>query len=279
MTKNNTIINGLWIGSELSKLELLTIQAFMDNGHTFRLWVYDNAVKQYLPDGVTVADANEIIDADKVFSYVQVNKFGHGKGSYAGFSDIFRYRLLFLHGGWWVDMDVTCLKPFDFEPEYFFRAHHQLPLVGNVMKCPQGSALMKTCYEEALANVNENNTDWHKPIEILCANVQKLGLDKFIVKNVSNNDIWEETSAFILKRKPIPDYYFLHWQNEEWRSRLMDKDIIKIRSTLGELMQRYGILKKSYSSKELWFNWFQLSGFYRRLKWLGIIDALTGNKG
>ncbi|MDB5284000.1 MAG: hypothetical protein JWO06_3075 [Bacteroidota bacterium] len=278
MSDANNIINGLWIGNTLSKIELLTMRSFMANGHQFKLWVYDDAIKKLLPEGVLVADANEIIPSDKVFSYVQANKYGHGKGSYAGFSDIFRYRLLFLHGGWWVDMDVCCLKHFDFEAEYFFRAHHELLLVGNVMKCPKGSELMKACYEDALANVNEHNTDWHKPIEILCNNVKQAGLDKFIVKEVGNNDRWEETSAFILKRKPLPDYYFLHWQNEEWRWRMIDKNIIKVQSTLGELMQRYGLLKKDYSTSELLFNRFQFSGLYTRLKLLGVVNALMGEE-
>jgi hypothetical protein len=31
-----------------------------------------------------------------------------GKGTYAGFSDLFRYKMLFDRGGWWVDTDVVC---------------------------------------------------------------------------------------------------------------------------------------------------------------------------
>lgn len=266
------VINSLWIGNSLSNLEILTLKSFVANGYIFRLWIYNNDLRKVLPEGVLAADANEIIEEKDVFSYRQKNKFGHGKGSYAGFSDIFRYKLLYLHGGWWVDMDIACLKKFDFEQDYFFRKHHELPIVGNVMKCPKGSELMKVCYEEGIANVNEYNTDWHKPIEILCRNVEQLQLTGFVKEGLSNRDVWEETSRFITRRTEIPShYYFLHWQNEEWRSNMLDKDNVLISSTLGMLMQQYGILKSDYTTKELLINRFQQTHFYGNMKLLGIV--------
>ena len=33
-------------------------------------------------------------------------------GSLAAFSNLFRYKLLLERGGWWVDTDVICLRPF-----------------------------------------------------------------------------------------------------------------------------------------------------------------------
>ena len=33
-------------------------------------------------------------------------------GSYAGFANFFRYELLRKRGGWWVDLDTICLRPF-----------------------------------------------------------------------------------------------------------------------------------------------------------------------
>ena len=267
------LFNALWIGNSLSKLELLTIYSFINNGHTFRLWIYDKEVAKQLPPQVLIGDANEIIPVNKVFNYKQTNTFGHGKGSYAGFSDIFRYKMLYLHGGWWVDMDITCVKPIDFTSEYFFRAHHELILVGNVIKCPKGSEVMLKCFEEATQSVNENNTDWHKPIEILCRNVQQFGLEKYVVSNLSNHDKWDETVQFIKTRKVIPmQYYFLHWQNEEWRHRPLDKNNVRIQSTLGELMQLNGLLAKQYTQWQLALNRFQQTWFYQNLKLLGLVD-------
>ena len=110
-------INGLWIGDELSPLELLCIKSYLDNGHSFHLWSYQSFQLPSWP-GLTAKDANEILPEKFVFRYKNGNAFGHGKGSLAGFSDIFRYKLLWEKGGWWTDMDITCLKPLDLDSEY-----------------------------------------------------------------------------------------------------------------------------------------------------------------
>jgi hypothetical protein len=247
MTAENQTVNSLWIGRTVSKLELLTIHSFLAKGHSFRLWVYDS-IETDLPEGVDICDANTIVPALHVFSYRSANKYGHGKGSYAGFSDIFRYKLLYEYGGWWVDMDVACLKPFDFAAPYFFRDHHELNVVGNVMKAPPHSELMKACYEEAIRSVDEHNTDWHKPIEILNKFIASFELGAFIKTNVSNSDEWHRTKRFIKNSNPVPhEWYFIHWQNEVWRHKGMSKDNFYYRSALGALMQQYGLMDRPVS--------------------------------
>ena len=216
MGEDNKIVNALWIGKKLSVTELLTIKSFLQNGHSFVLWAYDK-IETTLPEGTILKDASEIIPRDKVFSYKFSNQFGHGKGSYAGFSDVFRYKLLFENGGWWTDMDVTCLKPLDFTEEYVFRTHHSLPLVGNIMKCPKNSMLMKKCFEEASAQVDENNRDWHLPIQILVDNVQLFELSNYI-KDFSNADSWNLIRKLLKQKTILPKkWYVIHWVNEEWR--------------------------------------------------------------
>jgi hypothetical protein len=103
------IVHGLWINGNMTSLELLTIHSFIDHGYEFHFWTYNQSI-QDLPQSVLLKDANEIIPTKEVFQYSNENQFGHGKGSYAGFSDIFRYKLLYEYGGWWTDMDITCLK-------------------------------------------------------------------------------------------------------------------------------------------------------------------------
>ena len=239
MEAGNKFVNSLWIGTKLSKIELLTISSFIDKGHSFRLWLYE-PLETTVPAEVQISDASLIIPADKVFAYKSANKYGHGKGSVAGFSDIFRYKLLYDQGGWWVDMDVTCLKPFDFTELYFFRSHHELSVVGNVMKCPPHSELMRQCYEEAIASVDEHNTDWHKPIEILNKHIFQFNLQEFIKEGVSNQDQWDRTSRFVRYGDTFPsEWYFIHWQNEEWRSRMISKADFYHKSTLAKQLQKY----------------------------------------
>jgi hypothetical protein len=242
-THDNIIVNSLWIGDALSTVELLTIYSFMDKGHPFRLWLY-SPLKTTLPEEVEICDANLIIPEEKVFAYRDKNKYGHGKGSVAGFSDIFRYKLLYDRGGWWVDMDVTCLRRLDFAVPYYFRQHHDLLLVGNVIKCPAQSPLMLRCYEEAIHTIDENNTDWHKPIDILNRHVVSLGLEGYIRSGHSNIDRWEETNRFILTARLLPsDWYFIHWQNEEWKFRRMSRSFFYYKSAIAKLSARYHLYK------------------------------------
>lgn len=238
-TKN---VHGLWIGDELSPMELLTISSFISNGYNFFLWIY-KPLKNELPKGCVCSDANQILPKESIFTYKYTSQFGKGVGSYAGFSDIFRYKLLYEKGGWWVDMDVTCLKPFNITTPYFFRNHHSLPLVGNIMKAPIGSELMKKCYEDSILEIDENNRDWHKPIKILIKNVFEFKLEHYIVTDICNKDRWDLIKNFIYKQKKIPtNWFFIHWCNENWRTKNISKQNPIYYSNYGQLLLDYNLI-------------------------------------
>lgn len=103
----NKVIQGLWIGEALSPVENLCITSFLRNGHDFHLYTYGEV--RNVPPGATILDGREILAEEEVFTYNE----GWGKGSPAAFANLFRYALLRQRGGWWVDMDVVCLRPFD----------------------------------------------------------------------------------------------------------------------------------------------------------------------
>jgi hypothetical protein len=263
---DESTVNGLWIGKELSKLELLTIHSFLKFGYKFRLWLYEPLLTP-LPEGVIVGDANKIIPKEQVFKYKNKNQFGHGKGSVAGFSDVFRYKMLHDFGGWWVDMDVTCLKNFYHDKPYFFRKHHELKVVGNIMKCPKGSLLMKRCYEEARAEVTESNTDWHKPIEILNKHLEQLGLSQYIVNDSSNADKWEITSSYVFGTPMIPSQWnFIHWQNEEWRNQRLPKDQFYFKGLLAQLLMNYALYEPPKTMPQELFNEIRFHPFFRSIR-------------
>ncbi len=104
------IIQSLWIGDKLSLNEQLCIASFLYHGHEFHLYTYE--IIENIPEGTILKDANQVIPFDKIFKYK--------KGSYAGFADWFRYKLLFEKGGFWVDTDVVCMKPFQFDSDLIF---------------------------------------------------------------------------------------------------------------------------------------------------------------
>ncbi|MEZ5009054.1 MAG: DUF4184 family protein [Chitinophagales bacterium] len=273
---NNHIIHGLWIGNSLSNVELLTIQSFLDHGHSFQLWTY--AIDLNIPRGTILKDANKIIDEKDVFSYHNTNQFGHGKGSYAGFSDLFRYKLLYERGGIWVDMDVTCLKPFDFPEPYLFRAHHKNGLVGNIMKCPKNSDLMLYCYNQAVDQINANNKDWMLPLKILKAGIEQYNLTPYI-KNISNKDSWPVVSKLLVHQKVLnKEWYAIHWMNEEWRRLNISKESFLKESTIGDLLNKHKITyseinkgKYRYTFKFNRLNYslinlpFQIKGIFKQL--------------
>lgn len=246
LSDDNRIVHGLWIGPALSSLEKLTIRSFQAQGHEFHLWIYDEVSE--VPSGTVLEDANDVVERRRVFRYRENDPHrGLGKGSLAGFSDIFRYRLLFEKGGWWADMDVTCLRPLDFESPYVFREHETLPVVGNIMKCPPRSALMASCFEHASREVDEHNRDWVKPVRILCDEIERLGLTRFIVPGLANPEVWEEIEARVLSNAPLRDgIHVFHWCNEKWRTEGIQRDPALAGTTYSTLLELFGVVRSGW---------------------------------
>jgi hypothetical protein len=246
----DNVISGLWVKGPLNELGLLTVRSFVAQGYTFHLYSYELTAVSPEP-GMIILDADLILNKSALFSYEKKNAFGHGKGSFAGFSDIFRYKLLFEKGGWWSDMDITCLQPLPHDKPYYFRAHHELPLVGNLLKAPKGSELMRQCFERAFAEVKADNTDWHLPIQILIDEVEALKLTNYIVNNSSNDDHWDRLKPFIFSNRPRPlNWSIIHWQNEVWRHQEVKLNTIARDSVLAKLLIEYDVLKADVFKKE-----------------------------
>ena len=216
-------VHMLWIGPEIGPMEQLTLASFVHFGYDVHLWLYSETSTSNVPDAVRVMDADTVISFEDVFHYKRGSQFGTGRGSVAGFSDIFRYKLLYDYGGWWVDMDVTCLKAFDVETPYFFRGHHNLLLVGNIMKAPKGSPLMLSCYTKAKEQVTADNRDWHLPIQILVDEVLAHGLEHCIYRGMSNTDEFDTIAKYFVRPLEFPaEWCAIHWCNEVLRSRKID---------------------------------------------------------
>ena len=126
-----TVVQTLWIGSEMSLIERLCLRSFLAHGHDVHLYCY--AEVGQVPEGVTLKDANAIIPESEVFTYQ--------KGSYAGFADRFRHELMFQTGEFWVDTDVICLKPFDFDDEWVFGLEESDCVGSAVLRFPAGHEL------------------------------------------------------------------------------------------------------------------------------------------
>ena len=132
--------------------------SFIQNGHTYHLYTYEPI--DNVPDGVVVKDGNEILDKSEIFYY--------SNGSPSAFSNLFRYTLLYKKGGYWVDTDIVCHKPFHFTKEYLFitepdSQYNKSILTPSVIKAPMGSEhlsnIIKRCYLYKKA-ITENKMKW-----------------------------------------------------------------------------------------------------------------------
>jgi hypothetical protein len=135
-------MQSMWVGDRLSSMEQLCIKSFLDNGHPFHLYTYGAVAN--VPEGATVLDANTILPASSIFK----TSGGFGDGSYAGFADLFRFKLLMEKGSWWVDTDVICLKPFEFAGAFVLTGAP--PIYTNaIMRVPTNSIFASWLYTEA----------------------------------------------------------------------------------------------------------------------------------
>ena len=108
-------VQSLWVGPQLSILEVMCIKSFQRVGHTFILYTYEKV--KNVPKGTIIKDANTIIKKKNLFDF---------KSSLLPFSDIFRYTMLYKNGGYWVDLDMIALKPLDFKEPYVFSSERTI---------------------------------------------------------------------------------------------------------------------------------------------------------
>ncbi len=140
------IIQSLWIGESLAPPQELSIASFLHFGHEYHLHCYQKVGN--VPSGVVIKDANDTLPASAIFHYQQ----GPERGSVAAFANLFRYKLLIESGGWWVDTDVVCLRPFDFPDPVVLASEatqDSIKVTNALMKLPAGHPIARLCYELA----------------------------------------------------------------------------------------------------------------------------------
>ena len=67
-------VQSLWIGPSLSVMERLVIRSFLDHGHSFHLYTYDEVGS--IPAGTVVRPAAEILPVEEVYRC----RRGYGRG-------------------------------------------------------------------------------------------------------------------------------------------------------------------------------------------------------
>ena len=105
-------VGTLWIGGPLSWMEQLCLKSFVERGQTITLFSYEDIPN--VPNGVIRRDGREVLDTDDFIKYEQ-------KNSFALFADWFRLHMIKQNPGMiWVDTDVYCARPMDYDSDYIF---------------------------------------------------------------------------------------------------------------------------------------------------------------
>ena len=218
----NDIIQGLWVGNELSVMEQLSVASFLRNGHEYHLYVYEDV--KNVPAGTTIKDGNEILPASRIFQYKQ-------QASYAGFSNFFRYKLVLERGGWWVDTDTICLRPFDFEAEYVFSSEFAMGqqfINSGIFKAPVGSDVMRYAWGVCETKDPERIVWGETGPRLMAAAVREFSLERYaqspeVFCPISYAD-WHKVLEPNADLNLGDRSYAIHLWNERWRAAGQDKN-------------------------------------------------------
>lgn len=260
------VIQGLWYGSTmLGQMERLSIESFLRHGHDYHLYSYDYITN--LPKGAVQRDARDI---HPTFEMIK-NRDGKVLG--AAFSDLFRYKLLHDKGHFWADLDVVCIRPFDFDEEVVLAAEMHRPHVQlkypidpksnigincNVMRFPARSAEMAYCYEQALHFDRSKLVFGEIGPELTTRCALKFKLQPFIKPPETFNPVnyFDFRDLVNPRRKPTFSQatYAIHlwsgaWGNRTWKQKLLNvvlqtpaqlkNDRFPTTTLYGELLERY----------------------------------------
>ena len=138
------VFQSLWWGDSITPYEAVCMRSFIDHGHGYHLYSYAPDLK--VPDGVVLRDAAELLPKADYFEYT-----GPGRDSPSAFSNLFRYKLLATHGGWWVDTDVICLSDQISPCNHFFAFESDDIVNGAVLYFGPADPVMIRCFGEVLA--------------------------------------------------------------------------------------------------------------------------------
>lgn len=134
-------IGTLWVGAEMSWLEQLCLQSFVDHGHEVTLFCYENVAN--VPKGVRQEPASGFLPGDDILLHTKT-------GSPAYHADKFRLRMLQGSDLIWVDTDAYCCQPWDLPEDSHFHGwiSDDKPMVNNgVLGLPKDSETLRLMLE------------------------------------------------------------------------------------------------------------------------------------
>lgn len=176
-------------------------------GHRVRMWSYSPDRLDFLRvHGVEIHAADEVVPRRLFERIVAGSEIRY-------FSDIFRYAVLYEHGGLWMDSDVVLLRPFPFRGDHFlnlqWRGGHKGHFIcGNVMYSRPFSRHFRALYEKSIERFSDKS-GWEfgmvgpKLLSDYVASDEGAELKECLFSPMFFNAIdWTETDRF---DKPLPE--------------------------------------------------------------------------
>jgi len=250
-THENEAIQSLWIGGNLSRMEVLSAKSFIKQGHEYHLYTYGDVGN--VPTGVVLKDANDILDKSEIFTYKN--------GSYSAFSNLFRFTLLEKCGGYWADTDLICVRNMNvlrdksiiFVSEPYNKYSGETP-TSCLIKLPKNSEIARDgvrIQREHKRLILSGKLRWSSGPTTVKQLIRKYDLNDAVMgwRTVCSCE-WSDASSLlttknqysecvIRKIEDIPeDMYCIHLWNEVWRRGGYDKNATYHKDCLYEQLKR-----------------------------------------
>lgn len=197
------VVQSLWVGNELSIMEVYSIKSFLRLGYDFHLYTYEKV--KNIPKGTTIKDGNRILSKKEIFKL---------KETFLPFADIFRYKMLYENGGYWTDLDMIAIKKMNFKAPYVFSSERvmkngafalkdkSIDYVANIgiLKAPKNSPfyleLFNKCMEHQKKGINKDKL---KYMRFLKDQIKEYKYEKYIHKprDFCHLDWWYAKDAFM----------------------------------------------------------------------------------
>jgi hypothetical protein len=231
-------MQSFWFGP-ITTMERLSVASFLAHGHEVHVYSHGEVVG--LPEQVVVKDAGEVLPPR---SRLRSPVYRDSHRSFSSYANMFRYKLLLERGGWWIDLDTVCLKPFDLVGEYIFATEPDQTVASAVFRVPAGSDLMAYAYERCVALGKERRQWGTTGPRLLREAVEHFGLESFAVDaSVFIPVDWPEWESYLDPDRVWqfePQTRALHLWNSLWVKAGRDRNATYPPTCL------YEILKKQY---------------------------------
>ena len=249
-----TNIQTLWIGKTMPMINHHCLRS-MTKYHTVEIYTYSHIenLPQNTDHDIIIKDANEIIEEKDLFYFNETD--------IAPFSDLFRFKLLLLKGGYWLDLDIFLLKPINYKMTEFIIGSERTMLVGafksknpykpniGFLKAKRKSRFYERIVEECEKKIKRGLKKRTDLMVVFQKQIERFGLE-YCIKSPEfycNLDWWFLKEAF---NEPIIENWKSKYGWESQKDYMTNMESVGIH-LWGGLQLKKGMPKENYSKETL----------------------------